>query len=245
MLEQHIEALIFASEKPVTPKEIKEALKGAYGWEVDEEELSNALTALEERYRAEKYSFHLLQCGGGYQFMTKKDFAPLINTFLNQRSKKRLTRAALETLSIIAYKQPITKAEIEQIRGVNCDYTIQKLLEKELIVIAGRADTLGHPLTYGTSQLFMDYFGINSPADLPKLREIDASHENEIGNAPAIEEEELLLQENPRESNDTGEQEQSEVEEDIPTNTRAERLAERAAALNQAALKSNSADVVS
>lgn len=188
MLEQHIEALIFASEKPVTPKEIKACLQEAFGWEVNEEEFEKAIEAIQEKYLADSFSFHLVMTGGGYEFMTKKDFAPLINTFLNQKAKKRLTRAALETLSIVAYKQPVTKAEIEQIRGVNCDYAVQKLLEKELIVIAGRAETVGHPLTYATSEQFMDYFGINSPADLPKLREIEAGHDNEIGSAPEVEE---------------------------------------------------------
>ncbi|HXH19096.1 MAG TPA: SMC-Scp complex subunit ScpB [Chitinophagales bacterium] len=187
MLEQHVEALIFASEKPVTKKEIKDALRAAFGWEVNDETFEQALQALRDKFGADTFSFQIVNTGGGYEFVTKKEHAPLINAFLNQKAKKRLTRAALETLSIIAYKQPITRTEIEQIRGVNCDYTIQKLLEKELIVIAGRADGPGHPLTYATSEQFMDYFGINSPADLPKLREIEAAHENEIGEAPAIE----------------------------------------------------------
>ena len=193
MLEQHIEALIFASEKPVTEKEIKACLRETFGWEVNDDDFIKALTAVKEKFLTDAFSFHLTMNGGGYEFMTKKDYAPLINTFLNQKAKKRLTRAALETLSIIAYKQPITKAEIEQIRGVNCDYTIQKLLEKELIIIAGRAETVGHPLTYSTSEQFMDYFGINSAADLPKLREIEAGHDNEIGSAPEVDEEREAL----------------------------------------------------
>lgn len=187
MLEQHLEALIFASDKPVTKKEIKETLKAAFGWEVKEADFEKALDALKQKYESEACSFHIAEIGGGYEFVTKKEYAPLINAFLNQKAKKRLTRAALETLSIIAYKQPITRTEIEQIRGVNCDYTLQKLLEKELIVIAGRADAPGHPLTYATSEQFMNYFGINSPADLPRLREIEAAHDNQIGEAPSIE----------------------------------------------------------
>lgn len=188
MLEQHIEALIFASEKPVTPKEIKASLQETFGWELTDEDFTKAVDTIRDKFNADTFAFQLTMTGGGYEFMTKKDYAPLINTFLNQKAKKRLTRAALETLSIIAYKQPVSKAEIEQIRGVNCDYAVQKLLEKELIVISGRAESVGHPLTYATSEQFMDYFGINSPADLPKLREIEAGHENEIGPAPEIEE---------------------------------------------------------
>lgn len=91
-----------------------------------------------------------------------------------QRSKKKLSQAALETLSIIAYKQPITKLDIEQIRGVNCDYTIQRLLEKDLIAISGKAKAIGRPLLYSTSSTFMDYFGINSPAELPQIKDLPA-----------------------------------------------------------------------
>lgn len=215
MLEQHIEALIFASEKPVTPKEIKACLQEAFQWEITDEDFDKAIEAIKEKYLADGFSFQLVMTGGGYEFMTKKDFAPLINTFLNQKAKKRLTRAALETLSIVAYKQPVTKAEIEQIRGVNCDYAVQKLLEKELIVIAGRAETVGHPLTYATSEQFMDYFGINSPADLPKLREIEAGHDNEIGPAPEVEE---LREENSKAEDAEPEQQiTDEVAPDAPT----------------------------
>jgi len=89
-----------------------------------------------------------------------------------QRSKKKLSQAALETLAIVAYKQPVTKPDIEQIRGVNCDYSIQKLLEKELITIVGKSEAIGKPILYGTSPLFMDYFGINSIKELPHIKEL-------------------------------------------------------------------------
>jgi segregation and condensation protein B len=96
------------------------------------------------------------------------------------RAKKKLSQAAIETLAIIAYRQPITKLEIEQIRGVNCDYTVQKLLEKELISLAGKADTVGKPILYQTSDLFMDYFGLKNIADLPQLKDF-ITETNEIG----------------------------------------------------------------
>ena len=115
-----------------------------------------------------------------YQFLTKKKYHPIVNQLQAHRSKKKLSQTAIETLAIIAYKQPITKLEIEQIRGVNCDYTIQKLLEKELITITGKADTVGKPILYSTSSIFMDYFGINSIADLPRSKEV-ISDNNEIG----------------------------------------------------------------
>jgi segregation and condensation protein B len=100
---------------------------------------------------------------------------------LNQKQNKKLSSAALETLSIIAYKQPVTKSEIEQIRGVNADYTVHKLLEKELITILGKADTPGRPVLYGVSDYFLDYFGINSTEELPQLKEITPKDENVIG----------------------------------------------------------------
>ena len=187
MLDKYIESVIFASESAITLTEIKDCLNLTFGWDVKDAELEEAIELLREKYQSEDYSFEIRMSGGGYQFFSKKEFAPLINNYLNQKAKKKLSRAALETLSIIAYKQPIVKSEIEQIRGVNCDYTIQKLLEKDLIAITGRADGPGKPLLYGTSEVFMDYFGINSPEDLPKLKEIEASHDNEIGIAPEIE----------------------------------------------------------
>ncbi|MEY2834362.1 MAG: SMC-Scp complex subunit ScpB, partial [Bacteroidota bacterium] len=103
----------------------------------------------------------------------KKDFFPTVSALIQHKARKRLSTASLETLSIIAYKQPITKSEIEAIRGVNCDYSIQKLLEKELIIIAGRNEqAVGKPLVYATSRQFMDYFGINSAEELPKINEV-------------------------------------------------------------------------
>ncbi len=107
--------------------------------------------------------------------MTKKNYHPVISLLQLQRSKKKLSQAALETLAIIAYKQPVTKTDVEQIRGVNCDYSIQKLLEKELIAIIGKSDSVGKPILYGTSSLFMDYFGINSIQELPHIKELTDS----------------------------------------------------------------------
>ncbi|MDX2000788.1 MAG: SMC-Scp complex subunit ScpB [Chitinophagales bacterium] len=186
LLGQYIEAMIFASEHPVSFKEISECLKSLFGWEIAAEEVTAAIDHLKAKYEDEQFSFYLTESGGGYLFMTKKEYYPIVAGFLNQRSNKRLSTAALETLSIIAYKQPITKTEIEQIRGVNCDYTIQKLLEKDLIAITGRADGPGKPLQYGTSKTFMDYFGINSTRDLPKLKEIEEDNENQIGEPEAL-----------------------------------------------------------
>ena len=122
----------------------------------------------------------LVKSGGGYQFLTKPAYQASIGILLKQQSKKRLSNSALETLSIIAYKQPVTKSEAEQIRGVSCDYSIQKLLEKELIEIKGKSEGVGRPLLYGTSQKFMDYFGINDLKELPTPKDF-STEENSIG----------------------------------------------------------------
>lgn len=172
----HIEALIFAAERPLTTLELCDLVNNALGFIEDRASLDQteaAIEAIKEKYAAEFYPFEVRESGGGWQFLTKKDYHKTVAQINGDKFLKRLSTAALETLSIIAYKQPITKGEMEAIRGVSCDYAVQKLLEKELIVILGRNEKLpGHPLVYGTSRSFMDYFGINSPEDLPKIKEI-------------------------------------------------------------------------
>jgi segregation and condensation protein B len=172
----HIEALIFASDRALPPDEIHDMVNNALGFIEDRasiEQVDAAIDGIREKYQSDFYSFELKQIGGGWQFLTKPQFHKTIALLNGDKFLKRLSTAAMETLAIIAYKQPITKSEVESIRGVNCDYAVQKLLEKELIVITGRnEEAVGKPLIYGTSKSFMDYFGINSPADLPKISEV-------------------------------------------------------------------------
>lgn len=172
----HIEALIFASDKALTSLEVTELVNNAFGFMEDKISLDQVETAIEgirEKYSSEFYPFEVRQSGGGWQFLTKKDYHKTIAQLNGDKFLKRLSAAALETLAIIAYKQPVTKGEIEAIRGVSSDYAVQKLLEKELIVISGRNENMpGHPLVYSTSKNFMDYFGINSADDLPKIKEV-------------------------------------------------------------------------
>jgi segregation and condensation protein B len=172
----HIESLIFASDKPLTSMEITELLNNAFGFMEDKltlEQVSTGIEGIVEKYKAEFYPFEVKESGGGWQFLSKKEYHKTIAQLNGEKFLKRLSTAALETLAIVAYKQPITKGEIESIRGVNSDYSIQKLLEKELIVIIGRNEEMaGKPLIYSTSKTFMDYFGINQTADLPRLREV-------------------------------------------------------------------------
>ena len=172
----HIEALIFASDRPLTTLELTDYVNNALGFLEDRatlDQVEAALNGITEKYSSDFYPFEVVQSGGGWQFLSKKEYHRTIAQINGDKFLKRLTTASLETLAIIAYKQPVTKGEIEAIRGVSSDYAVQKLLEKELIVIAGRNEKLpGHPLVYATSRSFMDYFGINSSDDLPKIREV-------------------------------------------------------------------------
>jgi segregation and condensation protein B len=202
----HIEALIFASDRPLTPVDITELINNAFGFMEDKitmEQVETSIEGIKEKYLAEFYPFELRESGGGWQFLTKKEFHKTVAQLNGEKFLKRLSNAALETLAIIAYKQPITKADIESIRGVSCDYSIQKLLEKELIVITGRNEELpGKPLVYATSKNFMDYFGLNSPEDLPKLKEVfDEAMVNpttmtDEGTVPEADETDLATDEN-------------------------------------------------
>lgn len=173
----HIEALIFASDKPLTTLEITDVVNSFPDLEekISLDKVEAALNGIVEKYSADFYPFEVKQSGGGWQFLTRKEFHKTVAHLNGDKFLKRLSAAALETLAIVAYKQPVTKGEIESIRGVSCDYAIQKLLEKELIVISGRNEHApGQPLLYATSKTFMDYFGINTAEDLPKLKEIIA-----------------------------------------------------------------------
>lgn len=176
----HIEALIFASEKPLTSLEITELANNALDFaeeKISLDQVEAALEGITEKYSADFYPFEVKQSGGGWQFLTRKEFHKTVSQLNGDKFLKRLSSASLETLAIIAYKQPVTKGEIEAIRGVSSDYAVQKLLEKELVIISGRNEKApGQPLLYSTSKNFMDYFGINSADELPKIREVLAEH---------------------------------------------------------------------
>lgn len=172
----HTEALVFASDKPLTVTEITELINNAFGFleeKISAEQVQIALQGIQEKYSTDFYPFEAIQSGGGWQFLSKAAFFNTIQQLNGEKFIKKLSNAAMETLAIIAYKQPITKGEIEAIRGVNSDYSVQKLLEKELIIISGRNEEQpGKPLLYQTSKGFMDYFGLNSANDLPKIKEV-------------------------------------------------------------------------
>ncbi len=186
-LQRYVEALIFAAPDPLSRSDIKKALTANIFDDIQSQDIDTAITELQQKYQSDEYAFQISEIGGNFQFLTKGAYHKLIEDYLRLSKGKRLSKAALETLSIIAYKQPLVKSEIEQIRGVNCDYTIQKLLEKELIEIKGRSDGPGRPLLYVTSDKFMNYFGLKSMKDLPQLKDFE-KQEEEIGRLQDIEE---------------------------------------------------------
>ena len=155
----------------------------------EKSEVQAALDSLIEKYQRDDFAIEIVEIAGGFQFLSKGAYFNTISNFIKLHARKRLSRAALETLSIIAYKQPVTRTELENIRGVNCDYSIQKLLEKELVEITGRGEGPGRPLLYGTSEKFMNYFGLRSLKDLPQLKDFKEP-DSEVGEpAPLTEKE--------------------------------------------------------
>ena len=170
-ISQHIEALIFAADQPISTEDIQGCLEEVFGLALSENEVLGRIEEISNRFRNDSFAFELIQSGNCFQFLTKSAFHDTLNVFLRNKTRKKLSKASLETLSIISYKQPVSKLELERIRGVNCDYAVQKLLEKELILISGRSDGPGRPLLYATGEKFLHYFGINSLRDLPLPKE--------------------------------------------------------------------------
>jgi segregation and condensation protein B len=185
-IDNHVESLIFAADTPISMQTIKVCLDRLLLNDFQKEELEASLDRIRKKYSSDEFAFNIEEIDGSFVFMTKPAYHSTVSVLLKERSNSKLTKVAMETLSIIAYKQPVTKTFIESIRGVNSDYTVQKLLEKELIEIGGRADGPGKPLLYRTSAKFMDYFGLKSPKDLPTLKEFSKSEE-EIGKPSDIE----------------------------------------------------------
>jgi len=183
-LTQHIEALIFSSVQSINVQEILLAINEVFEEEYVESHVFESLDQIKEKYSHNDFAIELVNLNQGYQFLTKSTYHETVNQLQLHRSKKKLSQAAMETLAIIAYRQPITKLEIEQIRGVNSDYSVQRLLEKELISMDGKADTPGRPILYSTSNLFMDYFGLNHINQLPQLKDI-AKEDNTVGESTA------------------------------------------------------------
>jgi len=166
---QIIEALLFASDSPLTGKKLREIVPEAG----TEKNIKKLIGQIDEKYEKQGSPYKIIELAGGYQIVTRDEFASWITKLYKSRSKSKLTRKGLETLAIIAYKQPITKVEVEKIRGVSADGVVRTLSERNMITIKGREKAPGNPLLYGTTDYFLEYFGINNITDLPKLKEID------------------------------------------------------------------------
>ena len=177
---RHLEALLFAAGEAIPTAEIGRCLRASVAPQLTDGQLADALEELRADYAHPDRTYALVCHGDAWRLLTKPEYHPTLAAFHKERSGKRLSRAALETLSIVAYRQPVTRADVEAIRGVGAGYAINKLLERELIAIVGRAEGPGRPLLYGTSERFMDYFGLRDLGALPKLREVGEG-ENAIG----------------------------------------------------------------
>jgi len=169
-----IEALIFASDEPISGSKIREIIvENEEQIEITEETVSDFVDKLNERYDENGLSFRIQLLGGGYTFVTEPKYHYWLSIFQHENAYRKLSQSAIESLAIVAYRQPITKPEVDQIRGVDSGYILRQLMEKALIEVSGRADSPGKPLLYRTTKHFLRHFGINSVDELPKPREID------------------------------------------------------------------------
>jgi segregation and condensation protein B len=181
-LKRIVEALLFASPDPLSVRRIKSVVPG-----LETDQVLETLDELKKDYADDSRSFQIVEIGGGYQLTTKADYALWVGKLVETRGKQRLSRAALETLAIVAYKQPALRSTLEGIRGVNVDGVLRTLMERDLVRIVGRADGPGRPLLFGTTRDFLMQFGLNKLADLPGIEEI----EELVGQAPETLEDEL------------------------------------------------------
>ena len=159
-----IEAILFSSSEPLTASKLGSVLDG-----VDGRKVRAVVTELNEAYEREGRAFRIEEIAGGFQMLTRPEYAEFVDRFQTVVRKSKLTQAALETLALIAHRQPITRAEIESIRGVQCGEVLRSLTEKRLVKIAGRKDVPGRPLLYATTRNFLEHFGLKSVDDLKKL----------------------------------------------------------------------------
>ncbi len=183
-LKSILEAILFSAQKPLSPKELRDVFAGAVEHaegnetvrglkKVKEEQLTAALEELAHEHETAARSYRLVCVAGSWQFVTQPEYAPWLKALIGHKARPpRLSQPALETLAIIAYRQPLTRAEIEQVRGVAVDGVMQTLLERGLIEQVGRAEVIGRPMTYGTTPVFLEYFGLRSLEELPAADEL-------------------------------------------------------------------------
>lgn len=205
-LKHIVEGLIFAADEPISPKQVRELIEGesANGSPgtgvLTPQRIRELVDELNDDYERYERPYRIRAIAEGYIFATNRDVSAYVGKLHKEQSRRRLSQAALETLAIIAYKQPMTKVELETIRGVNSDYIVRSLLEKDLIAIVGRESTPGRPLLYGTTKRFLIHFGLNSINELPKPREIE-----ELIGETELEVEKRLLEMQKQKQDDEGE----------------------------------------
>ena len=163
-----VEALIFASDVPIATSQIRGLIDNA-----TPAQIKKAVDELNHAYQQTGRAIHIIEVAGGFQMVTRESYSPWVSKLFHKRIKSKLSQAALETLSVVAFKQPISRTEVAAIRGVNCDAVVRTLLERKLIAIKGRGEGQGRPLLFTTTREFLRYFGVNSIEDLPKPREIE------------------------------------------------------------------------
>lgn len=169
MLQRILEAILFAADGPLTIDQIKIAVPEAAC-----DEILTTLDTMREVYQTEGRGWRLDTVAGGWQLLSHPEMYAYVERFLEGKRRARLSRAALETLAVVSYRQPITRGELEDIRGVDCGAVLHTLIERDLVRISGRAPTIGRPLFYGTTERFLEHFGLASLSDLPRLEEIEA-----------------------------------------------------------------------
>jgi segregation and condensation protein B len=188
-LAEAAEAILFAADEPVTPEQIGEIVAEVTGRDrPSTEEVTTVLRQLNETYEETGRVFELHEWGGGYRLATRSALSPFVKTLFVDEHETSLSQSLMETLAVVAYRQPVTRPEVDFVRGVNSDYAIRKLLDLGLLDVEGRADSLGRPLLYGTTDRFLEDFGLSDLDDLPTLREVE-----ELLDDPAFDEERAQL----------------------------------------------------
>jgi len=211
-----IESLLFVSERPVTIEQIKKVL-GAYS----SSDIKSAIQVMNDAYKTRQSGISVVEIAGGYQMLTNPKYAAYVKDFYKTKHKEKLSKPALETMAIIAYKQPVTRADIELVRGVNSDGVVGHLLNKELIKVVGRKDVPGRPYLYGTTKSFLEYFGLKSLENLPKLEEFPglippAINDSPMNSDPRPQEEGAVQEEGDDSGDDVAEESSDTQKECVP-----------------------------
>lgn len=206
-----VEALIFASSKPLTPAEIRKVTKA-----LSVAQIEKIVAELKEDYQKTERCFELLEIAGGYELSTRKEFAPWILKIELQRKARQATQSALETLAILAYKQPLTRAEIEALRGVDTSGVLNTLMEKNFIKIVGKKEVPGRPFMYGTTEKFLEHFGLKELRDLPSIDEIRQIVESSVKKEELIGTKKIVEMPQPEPSQENSVQSSAAPEETEP-----------------------------